>query len=175
MGGTVRNTKIRIILSYFDSKKLKSGVDFNRNGKIQKEIEKLIEVEPDTTLICLGDFNGRLTKLEPSIITDVNGKMIEDWTVNFDLHHLNITEKCTGSYTFHSKNGKSAIDHVLVNGTLLENYMGMHIDEDRVMLNISDHSLLRVWFKLDTNNERTNWKGTNSKIIKWVSKEKVSE
>ena len=52
--------------------------------------------------------------------------------------------------------------------------MGMHIDEDRVMLNISDHSLLRVWFKLGTNNERTNWKGTNSKIIKWVSKDEKS-
>ena len=101
--GTVRNTKIRIILSYFDSTKLKSGVDFNRNRKLQKEIEKLVEVEPDTTLICLGDFNGRLTKLNPSIMTDVNGKMIEDWTVNFDLHHLNITEQCTGTYKFCSK------------------------------------------------------------------------
>merc|ERR1711874_56866 len=74
--GTVRNTKIRIILSYFDSTKLKSGVVFNKNRKLQKEIEKLVEVEPGTTLIGLGDFNGRLTTLEPGIMTDVNGKMI---------------------------------------------------------------------------------------------------
>ena len=32
--GTVRGTKIRIILSYFDSTKLKSGKDYNRNRKI---------------------------------------------------------------------------------------------------------------------------------------------
>ena len=51
--GTIMNTKIRIILSYFDSTKLKTGIDFNRNRRIQKDIEKLIEVDPGTTLICL--------------------------------------------------------------------------------------------------------------------------
>merc|ERR1711874_512212 len=73
--GTIFNTKFRIVLCYFDSTKLKSGKDYNRNRKLQKEVEKLLEVDTDTTLICLGDFNSRLTKLEPSIITDANGKM----------------------------------------------------------------------------------------------------
>ena len=80
----------------------------------------MVEVEPGTSLICLGDFNGRLSRLEPEVMTDINGRMLEDWTVNLDLNHLNITEQCTGTYTFCRKNGKSAIDHVLVNGTLLE-------------------------------------------------------
>ena len=44
---------------------------------MQIEVEKLMEVEQDTELICLGDMNGRLTKLEPNIKTDENGKMIE--------------------------------------------------------------------------------------------------
>ena len=72
--GTMRGSKIRIILTYFDSTKNKSGKDFERNRKIQKLIEKLMEVEPDVALICLGDINGRLTKLEPQIDTDYNGK-----------------------------------------------------------------------------------------------------
>merc|ERR1711874_762477 len=143
---------------YFDSTKLKSGLDFNRNKKLQKEVEKLVEVEPGTNLICLGDFNGRLSRLGPDIITDTNGKMLEDWTINLDLNHLNITDQCSGTFTFCSKNGKSAIDYVLVNGMLLENYLGMHIDEDRVMLNISDHSLVRVWFRIGSNNESSSWK-----------------
>ena len=130
-----------------------------------------MEVDPGTTLICLGDFNGRLTKLEPNIITDVNGKMLEDWVNNYDLHHLNNTEKCTGTYTFHSKNGRSAIDHVLINNTLLDNYVGMHIDEDRTMLSISDHSLVRVWFRLGTDKESTDWNKKKSKIITWISRE----
>merc|ERR1712055_1063422 len=121
--GAIEDSKYRIILSYFDSNKKKQGDDFNRNRKIQKEIEKLIEVEPGTKLICLGDINGRLSKIEPNIITDTNGQMVEDWTVNFDLHHLNIHEKCKGKYTFSSPNGKSAIDHVLINDNLLENFI----------------------------------------------------
>ena len=64
--GTIKGSKFRIILSYFDSNKKSYGVDFNRNRKLQKEIEKLIEVEPGTKVICLGDINGRLTKIEPN-------------------------------------------------------------------------------------------------------------
>ena len=172
--GTIRGSKFRIILSYFDSTKKNYGSDFTRNRRLQKEIEKLIEVEPGTKVICLGNINGRLTKIEPNIKTDINGKMLEDWTLNFDLHHLNIHDKCKRTYTFNSLNGKSAIDHVLVNDTLLEKFMGMHIDEDRMLLNISDHCLTRVWFRVENNNEKTDWKKTSSKTINWVSKDEKS-
>ena len=50
--GTIREAKTRIILVYFDSTKLKSGPDFNRNRKLQKEVENLMEIEPGTNLIC---------------------------------------------------------------------------------------------------------------------------
>ena len=136
--GTVRGSKIRIILSYFDSTKNKSGRDYDRNRKIQKTIEKLMELEPDVALVCLGDINGRLTRLEPNIATDVNGKMLEEWTSNFSLHHLNLTDKCIGTYTFNSNKGKSAIDHILVNNSLYADYKEMHIDEEKIVLNISE-------------------------------------
>ena len=110
--GKVRGCKIRIILTYFDSTKLKSGKDFKRNRNIQRQIEKLFSVEPDVSLVCLGDLNGRLTKLEPGIENDANGDMIENWILKYDLNHLNQTEKCEGVYTFNTKNGKSAIDHI---------------------------------------------------------------
>jgi len=80
-----------------------------------------------------------LAKLEPTIKTDANGRMIEKWTDQMDMHHLNYTEKCNGTYTFQSLNGQSAIDHVLVNNTLQEKYIGMYINEDRHMLNISEN------------------------------------
>ena len=38
--------------------------------------------------------------------------MIENWITKYNLNHLNQTEECVGAYTFSSKNGKSAIDHV---------------------------------------------------------------
>merc|ERR1712179_280553 len=76
--------------------------------------------------------------------------------------------------TFNSLNGKSAIDHVLINDTLLEKFLGMHIDEDRMLLDISDHCLTRIWFKVKNYNEKTDWKKTNSKTINWVSKDEKS-
>merc|ERR1711874_930176 len=114
------------------------------NRKIQKLMEKLMDVEPDVALICLGDINGTLTKLEPHIDTDFNGKMIEDWTINFNLHHLYQTENCIGTYTFNSNKGKSAIDHILVNDKMYVEYKDMHIDKEKIILNISDHYLVRA-------------------------------
>ena len=171
--GTIRGHKIRIILTYFDSTKNVSGIDFRRNRKIQKTIEKLMEVEPDMALMCLGDMNGRLTKLEPNIITDFNGKMLEEWTTNFNLHHLNLMENCIGTYTFNSNKGKSAIDHILVNDMMFENYKGMHVDEEKIILNISDHCLVRAWFKLGTIT-KTDWKKPIVKEIQWIKKDEES-
>ena len=101
--GKIRGCKVRIVLLYMDSNKKKSGTDFNRNREIQSEAEKLFEVEPDVSLICLGDFNGRLKKLEPRIDTDINGKMIENWTIKYNLNHLNQAKECVGTYTFNTK------------------------------------------------------------------------
>ena len=89
--GMVRGEKVRIILSYFDSSKSKSDDDFKRNRELQRKVEELMEVEPEVALINLGDMNGRLSKLEPNIVTDANGKMIEEWTTKLDLYHLNMT------------------------------------------------------------------------------------
>ena len=85
---------------------------------------------------------------EPDIETDVNGKMIEDWIPKYSLNHLNLSEDCIGTYTFDSLNGRSAIDHILTNDKLFEGFKGMHIDEERAILNISDHNLVRAWFKI---------------------------
>merc|ERR1712179_410981 len=169
--GTIENLKYRINLSYFDSSKKKSGDEYTRNRNIQKDVEKLIEVEPNVKLICLGDFNGRLAKIEPNILTDTNGQMVENWSIDLDLHHLNTHEKCEGKYTFTSLNGKSAIDHVLINNNMMEDFIGMYIDEDRLMLNISDHNLVRVWFTMKSNN--TKWKKiTKRKILNGLAKMK---
>ena len=45
----------------------------------------------------------------------------------------------------------------MVNEVMFENYKGIHVDEGMIVLDISDHCLVRAWFKLGTIN-RTNWK-----------------
>ena len=47
----------------------------------------------------------------------------------------------------------------------------MHIDEEKTMLNISDHNLVRVWFKIRNDNNRSDWKKKTKKNITWISRD----
>ena len=81
--------------------------------------------------------------------------------------------KALGRYTFESLNGKSAIDHVLVNGCMEKYYIGMWIDEEKTMLDISDYNLVRVWFKVGNDNYR----GKKRRPIKratWISRNPIN-
>merc|ERR1711874_454115 len=49
-----------------------------------------------------------------------------------------------------------------------------YIDEEKTQLNISDHCLVRAWFKVGTNNKRTNWKKAKTKEIQWIGKNEKS-
>ena len=98
-------------------------------------------------VICLGDFNARMTILEPNIrYSDTNGQMIEKWTLTNGMHHPNQQPTCNGTYTFgKSEKARSTIDHVLVNDVIIEKFKGMDIDEEKIQLNISDHNLIQHW------------------------------
>merc|ERR1711874_232808 len=115
--------------------------------------------------------NGRLRRLEPNIKNGENGKMIENWMTNKDMHLLNDTEECTGVYTFESLNGHSAIDHILTNDTMAEKYLGMFIDEESSLLNISHHNLVRAWFKINPGHKKAKWNKTTRKCITWISRD----
>ena len=167
--GKINNTKCRLVLCYFDCTKQLSGKDYDRNRSIQTKVENLMKVDPNTALLVLGDMNGRLIELEPGIKTDANGKMINSWIDKEDMHHLNALESCVGRYTFESLNGKSAIDHMLTNYYMRERHLGMWIDEDRTMLDISDHNLVRAWFKLKHENYSVKKKRPKKKIT-WISR-----
>merc|ERR1711874_652712 len=84
--GTVLKKKFRMILCYFDSSKSTTDRFYTKNRTIQKEVEDLMEVDADTELVCLGDMNGRLSRLEPDIKSDENGKMVENWVRNKDMN-----------------------------------------------------------------------------------------
>ena len=52
-------------------------------------------------------------------------------------------------------------------------YRGMHIDEEKELLNISDHCLAKAWFKVGRNTQ-TNWKKAKMKEIHWIKKDEES-
>ena len=96
--------------------------------------------------------------------------MIEAWVDKFNMCHLNALDTCVGKYTFESLNGKSAIDHILTNGLLLDKHLGMWIDEEKALLNVSDHNLVRAWFRIGNDNFRKPTKKSVREIT-WISRE----
>merc|ERR1712030_215905 len=65
---------------------------------------------------------------------------------------------------------KPSPHHILVNERLFGNYLGMYIDEDKIQLDISDHCVVRAWFKINPR-ENKNWKNKGYKEISWIAKE----
>ena len=51
--GTIHSEKVRIILTYMGCSKERKGEDYDAKRRLQKEIEKYIEVDPEVHLICL--------------------------------------------------------------------------------------------------------------------------
>ena len=47
----------------------------------------------------------------------------------------------------------------------------MIIDEEKAMLNISDHNLVRVWFQIGNDNLKTNWVKKAPKEFTWISRD----
>ena len=152
--GTCFGNKIKIILVYFDVDKSKDGEKIN--AKLRKDIEKRMEVKDDEGLIILGDFNGHIRGLGPHE-TDFNGKMILEWMSNFNLILLNMDDKCQGVITWSRdyKNQCSAVDFVLVNNNIYKKFCNMKIDEQKDVLDISDHHL--VTFSLNLENKNNNF------------------
>ena len=60
---------------------------------------------------------------------------------------------------------------MLVNNKLYTGYKGMHIDEEKELLNISDHCLVRAWFKIG-NEKKTRWNKPKTKEIICIKKMK---
>merc|ERR1712030_45028 len=98
-----------------------------------------------------------------------NGQMLEDWVNDLEMVHLIKSELCDGVYTYgRPGKPKSAIDHVLVNTKMSECFRGMRMDKNAKELNISDHNLIRSWFKIGR--ERgTRWRKTKLEERTWYS------
>ena len=148
--GELFGIDFRMIVVYFDSKKYGEGR--KRNYRLSKILEDKLENNEKEGLMIMGDFNGHIKILDQSK-DDANGKMVMKWMDDYNLTLLNLDEKCEGLYTWRRKllNGKeqkSAIDFFLVNNRMYELFKGMSIDEDRLRIDYSDHSLLSAEFML---------------------------
>ena len=158
--GTMFGIGIKLIIVYFDANKNQKGKD--RNVILKEIIERKIERNRKEGLIVMGDFNGHIKSIDGRD-TDKNGKMILEWMENYELILLNMDEKCEGVFTRIRGEQKTTIDYVMVNRKIYENYESMHIDEDKMIIDGSDHNLITVNLKIKEKNalKKAKWK-TNS-------------
>ena len=62
------------------------------------------------------------------------------------------------------------IDHVIINSRLNEQFKGITIDENGEEINISDHNLVRTWFKIGRE-KAEDWKKPEMEYRKWYTLE----
>ena len=81
---------------------------------------------------------------------DRNGEIVLDLMEKHELILLNEPIECEGTYTWSNRNQNSAIDFVLINRELNQNYKELLID-DKKILDLSDHCLVEGVFKMYEN------------------------
>ena len=168
--GTIFGTGIKIITVYFDANRDQKGKD--RNTQLKELLEKRIEQNNKEGLMVVGDFNGHIHSIDGKD-TDRNGKMIIEWMDKYELILLNTDEKCKGTFTRIRGNQKTTIDYVLVNKKIYENFVQMHIDEEKMIIDGSDHNLITVDLHIRNKNamKKAKWQTysfytTNEEAIK---------
>ena len=152
-------TNITMILVYFSVER--NNEDKQRNLKIKATIERKINEASNDAVIILGDFNGHTGLLGTQKIDNM-GRVIMDWIADYNLVLMNCDMKCEGTYTWSQREQKSVIDYVMVNKEAYDIIKYMKIDENKEILDITDHNIITIGMGITTNNFR---KG------KWIKRE----
>lgn len=79
---------------------------------------------------------------------DKNGEMVIDWMTNYNMTLLNGSVECEGTYTWTVGERKSVIDYCLVNEQLMEKFSSIYIDENKEIMDISEHNLITMNFRV---------------------------
>ena len=166
--GKIHGMRMKMVVVYFDANKDEGGR--SRNRKLRSDIERIMENNKMEGLMIMGDFNGHLKMIDGKD-DDENGKMILEWIEKYKLIMLNLEDRCEGIYTRIRGEQKTTIDYVLVNDRVYEDFRHMHIDEEKEIIDGSDHTLITVDLEVQKSmgKNKTRWKD----VIYYSDKEEV--
>ena len=166
--GKIHGMRMKMVVVYFDANKDEGGR--SRNRKLRSDIERIMENNKMEGLMIMGDFNGHLKMIDGKD-DDENGKMILEWIEKYKLIMLNLEDRCEGIYTRVRGEQKTTIDYVLVNDRVYEDFRHMHIDEEKEIIDGSDHTLITVDLEVQKSmgKNKTRWK----EVIYYSDKEEV--
>ena len=165
--GKIYGMSLKIVNVYFDVRK--DNIGRNNNKRIRKIVEREIENNRSEGIIIAGDFNGHLHMLDNKE-DDINGLMLTEWADEYNLNILNLDMKCKGTYTRIRNNQRTTVDYILVNKRVYDMVEEIEIDEDRQIMDGSDHVIMKT--KINFGNGKKVWKKPEWKIKEYISDNK---
>ena len=170
--GKLKGKIVTIILVYMATGSTQESRQ--RNTKIHDKINKIIDENQERSgIVLMGDFNGHLGLLG-SQQEDENGRRVKQIVTEHNLSIMNLDDRCKGEHTWHRGEQKSVIDFIIINKEMMEFYQEMTVDEEQHKWDISDHNLLEIIFKWNTNIIR-NKENKNEVTWYWKFEEETLE
>ena len=167
LDGTIYGMDIKMVIVYMDTRKNTKGDEANK--KIRKKLEKIIENNDRDGLMIMGDFNGHI-KWWDGKEDDKNGGMLLEWIQDYGLIMLNMDDRCIGKYTWSRGENKSVIDYMMVNSRVYDKFVGMEIDEEKLIYGDSDHHMMSMYLKM--REERECFKKVRWEEVEFYTKDK---
>ena len=133
-----------IILVYFSTG---SGAR-ERNDSLEREVRQAIDErsKEKNSIVLAGDFNGHVGFMGSQSLNE-NGERILRLIEECDMRMLNMEENCFGKNTWERGDQSSIIDFILCNDIMYGRFCTMDVDEEREILDCSDHCLLSAEFR----------------------------
>ncbi len=118
------------------------------------EVLKLQQNDPNANVIVMGDFNGKIGKNplnEDQSVNYNNGQGLLDFCDAGDLSILNLSDKCTGVYTWVRNKQRSVLDYVCVSQNVINILDNVLIDDEGIHHLGSDHNMIVMTIKYTNN------------------------
>lgn len=146
------------------------GID---NRPLYEELSKVLSerCQGDEVLVCAGDYNAYLPQLDGK--ENDRGKLMVEFVQQYNLTIGNLTTFCEGKYTRIQGNQRSCLDYVLLNSSAMKLFKGMHIDEQKKIVDCSDHTLITC--KLESKSRPVKTKKVTIKIVRHKAAAQVVE
>ena len=138
----ILNFSFKLIVTYFDT------ADYNKNVRIKDNITDLLDKFTNIPVILLGDFNGHLGFLGKQPL-DRTGNLVLDIAEKYNMIILNGYPLCVGETTWSRGEQSSSIDFILCNQIMYEKFKEMHIDDEKIKFDLSDHHLIEASFEVN--------------------------
>ena len=148
--------------------------DRERNDQLSKEIDNgIIKYQNrEREIVLLGDFNGHVGYLGKHT-TNKNGDRVLQLMERHNMILLNDDPDCKGLITWQQGEKESVIDFCLMNEKMYKRYIRMNIDDQREIINTSDHNLMTITIRITRKSNTGRIKEEQKEVMRMSESNKI--